>query len=37
MSSKHLNGDYNYAWPTADAIVLSHKVNKHAAKESKTS
>lgn len=25
MSSKHLNGDYNYAWPTAEIAVMGAK------------
>jgi len=25
MSSKHLNGDYNYAWPTAEVAVMGAK------------
>lgn len=25
MSSKHLNGDYNYAWPTAEIAVMGSK------------
>ena len=26
MSSKHLRGDVNYAWPTADIAVMRAKV-----------
>lgn len=25
MSSKHLRGDYNYAWPTAEIAVMGAK------------
>ena len=25
MSSKHLKGDYNYAWPTAEVAVMGAK------------
>ncbi len=25
MSSKHLNSDYNYAWPTAEVAVMGAK------------
>ena len=25
MQSKHLNGDYNYAWPTAEIAVMGAK------------
>lgn len=25
MSSKHLHGDYNYAWPTAEIAVMGAK------------
>ena len=25
MSSKHLNGDFNYAWPTAEIAVMGAK------------
>lgn len=25
MSSKHINGDYNYAWPTAEIAVMGAK------------
>ena len=25
MSSKHLNGDFNYAWPTAEVAVMGAK------------
>ena len=25
MSSQHLNGDYNYAWPTAEVAVMGAK------------
>jgi len=28
MSSKHLRGDANYAWPTAEVAVMGAKVNK---------
>lgn len=27
MSSKHLRGDANYAWPTAEVAVMGAKVN----------
>ena len=27
MSSKHLRGDTNYAWPTAEVAVMGAKVN----------
>lgn len=27
MSSKHLRGDTNYAWPTAEIAVMGAKVN----------
>lgn len=27
MSSKHLRGDVNYAWPTAEVAVMGAKVN----------
>jgi len=26
MSSKHLRGDFNYAWPTAEVAVMGAKV-----------
>ncbi len=26
MSSKHLRGDINYAWPTAEVAVMGAKV-----------
>ena len=26
MSSKHLRGDFNYAWPTAEVAVMGSKV-----------
>ncbi len=25
MSSKHMHGDYNYAWPTAEIAVMGAK------------
>lgn len=28
MSSKHLRGDVNYAWPTAEVAVMGAKVQK---------
>ena len=27
MSSKHLRGDINYAWPTAEVAVMGAKVH----------
>ena len=27
MSSKHLRGDFNYAWPTAEVAVMGSKVH----------
>jgi len=27
MSSKHLRGDVNYAWPSAEVAVMGAKVN----------
>ena len=27
MSSKHLRGDFNYAWPTAEVAVMGAKVS----------
>jgi acetyl-CoA carboxylase carboxyltransferase component len=27
MSSKHLRGDTNYAWPTAEVAVMGAKVS----------
>lgn len=27
MSSKHLRGDVNYAWPTAEVAVMGAKVH----------
>lgn len=29
MSSKHLRGDVNYAWPTAEVAVMGAKVQTH--------
>ena len=29
MSSKHLRGDMNYAWPTAEVAVMGAQVNFH--------
>lgn len=29
MSSKHLRGDVNYAWPTAEVAVMGAKVQSH--------
>ena len=29
MSSKHLRGDFNYAWPTAEVAVMGAKVCNH--------
>lgn len=29
MSSKHLRGDTNYAWPTAEVAVMGAKVRGH--------
>jgi len=29
MSSKHLRGDTNYAWPTAEVAVMGAKVDNH--------
>lgn len=29
MSSKHLRGDINYAWPTAEVAVMGAKVYFH--------
>jgi acetyl-CoA carboxylase carboxyltransferase component len=29
MSSKHLRGDINYAWPTAEVAVMGAKVRAH--------
>jgi propionyl-CoA carboxylase beta chain len=31
MSSKHLRGDVNYAWPTAEIAVMGAKVRKAVA------
>ena len=28
MSSKHLRGDINYAWPTAEVAVMGAKVSE---------
>jgi len=28
MSSKHLRGDINYAWPTAEIAVMGAKVSE---------
>lgn len=28
MSSKHLRGDINYAWPTAEVAVMGAKVKE---------
>ena len=29
MSSKHLRGDINYAWPTAEVAVMGAKVKEN--------
>ena len=29
MSSKHLRGDVNYAWPSAEVAVMGAKVQTH--------
>ena len=29
MSSNHLHGDMNYAWPTAEVAVMGAKVSVH--------
>ena len=31
MSSKHLRGDVNYAWPAAEIAVMGAKVGSFAA------
>lgn len=31
MSSKHLRGDINYAWPTAEVAVMGAKVTVEVA------
>ena len=33
MSSKHLHGDINYAWPTAEIAVMGAKVSDTAYKK----
>lgn len=33
MSSKHLRGDANYAWPTAEIAVMGAKVSRRCARE----
>lgn len=35
MSSKHLRGDINYAWPTAEVAVMGAKVGFVLSEESK--